>query len=107
MPIAWKEAWPSEWVSITLLKPDLRRSAREMESRLAVEAPAPAVAGHRRSWAGLGWEGADEGLLRRGRSRRARVDVHDARDGLGEHAVVSCRQCRHLPFRRVDRRLAL
>ena len=56
-----------------LLPAGTRRActAGEMESRLAVAAPPPAAAGRKRLWAGLGWEGADEGLPRRGRSGRA------------------------------------
>ena len=60
-----KGAWPCEWVPIVLLKSNLKRAAREMESRLAAAAPPPVAAGSKRSWAGLGWEGADEGLPRR------------------------------------------
>lgn len=62
-----KKPWPMEWVSITLLKSDLKRQARDMERamELARRPPvAPSAAGSKR-WVGLVWDGADEGLPRR------------------------------------------
>ena len=51
--------WPCEWVPITLLKPDLKREAREMETsagyRLAAAAPPRwrrAASDHGRGWGG-------------------------------------------------------
>ena len=66
-----KEPWPTEWIDIKLLKADLKRLAREMEEALMAAPPPARVSGCKRAWAGLFWEGADEGLPRRGRSGRA------------------------------------
>ena len=73
-----KAPWPQQWVSITWLKPDLKEIARAMERTASVvtaqaaqtvgPAAAPGGAGVKRPWAGLVWDGADEGRLRRGRS---------------------------------------
>ena len=63
--------WPMEWMPITWLKDDLKAVARRMEAEKVAAAAAAAathVTGRKRSWAGLGWDGADEGLPRRGRS---------------------------------------
>ena len=49
--------------------------AREMEAALRAPAATAPVAGRKRSWAGLNWEGADDGGLRRGRSRVAAATV--------------------------------
>ena len=60
-----------EWMPITWLKDDLKAVARRMEAEKVAAAAAAAathVTGRKRSWAGLGWDGADEGLPRRGRS---------------------------------------
>ena len=63
--------WPMEWMPITWLKDDLKAVARRMEAEKVAAAAAAAAThatGRKRSWAGLGWDGADEGLPRRGRS---------------------------------------
>ena len=62
-----KTPWPMEWVSIKLLKSDLKRQARDMELALVAAlrpAVAPSGAGSKR-WSGLIWDGADEGRPRR------------------------------------------
>jgi hypothetical protein len=66
-----KEPWPTEWIDIKLLKVDLKRQAREMEEALMAAPPPVRVSGGKRVWIGLIWDGADEGLPRRGRSGRA------------------------------------
>jgi hypothetical protein len=70
--------WPMEWVTIKLLKADLKQQARDME-RASVAAlrpvAAPRSAGSKR-WAGLIWDGADEGRPRR--SARATVGIDPA-----------------------------
>ena len=83
-----REAWPDEWIPVKWLKPDLRREARAIDSAAAARAAEQAgsrICGVRRSWAGLGWEGADEGLPRRGRSRLARA--HGGGPGTAVTAV--------------------
>ena len=84
-----KEDWPDEWVPIALLKPDLKREARAMESRAIAAGAAPAGRVRKRSWAGLGWEGADEGLPRRGRSGRAQGGDPDGGNELVTVAAVA------------------
>ena len=63
-----KALWPTQWVPVTWLKADLRKVAREMEKEKVKAVEEPPRMGDKRSWAGLIWDGADEGRPRRGRS---------------------------------------
>jgi len=83
-----KEPWPMEWVSITCLKADLKAQAREMEAALRAAVVVAPMAGRKRSWTGLHWEGADDGGLRRGRSRGAALAGAGGAAG-GVHPVVA------------------
>ena len=54
----------------------------------------------KRSWVGLGWEGADEGLLRRGRSGCARAGAQDVCDGLVTATAFAVRRADRRPAQR-------
>ena len=60
----WREAWPETWLSITMLKPDLKAQARAMWTASQPPPAAVAMTSRRRCWSGLGWVGASEGQRR-------------------------------------------
>ena len=68
-----RQPWLPAWLPITWLTADLRRQAREMERRgkeaegETAEEEEERVTGRKAKNRGLGWEGADEGRVRRSR----------------------------------------